>query len=115
MAQLRTKVSFIVVGSLTLLLAINAYPFPMQDRIEFHLAILIAVAAAVIFRMIIGINRDETISRLAGNGGGLKLDRNLFTALIGYVLPLIGILAAVSYDVSDLLRIWLDPVLRLLM
>ena len=64
-AQLRVMVSFIVLGSFTLLLAINSYPFPMQNRAEFLLTILIAVAAATILRLIIGINRDETISRVA--------------------------------------------------
>ena len=40
------------------------------------------------------------------------LDRDLASGLVGYILPLLGILAAVSYDVSDLLRNWLDPILR---
>ncbi len=114
-AQLRVMVTFIVLGSFTLLLAINSYPFPMQNRAEFLLTILIVVAAATILRLIVGINRDETISRVANTASGLKLDRNLFTALIGYILPLVGILAAVSYDVSDLLRVWLDPVFHLFM
>jgi hypothetical protein len=109
-AQLRVMVTFIVITSFSLLLALNSYPFPMQNRTEFLLTILIAVAAAAILRIIVGINRDETISRVANTASGFKLDRNLLAALIGYVLPLIGILAAVSYDFSDLLRVWLDPI-----
>lgn len=67
-------------------------------------------------RDLLGINRDETTSQVANTlPGQLKLNRDLASGLFVYVLPLIGILAAVSYDVSDLLRVWLDPVLRNLM
>jgi len=114
LAQIWVIVRFIVIGSLTLLLAINSYPFPMQRRIGFFLAIMIGVAAWAILRLVIGINRDETISRVANATAGFKLDRNLATGMIGYILPLIGILAAASYDMSDLLRVWLDPVFRIL-
>jgi hypothetical protein len=114
LAQIWVMVGFIVVASFTLLLAISSYPFPLEDRIEFLLAILISVAALAILRLVVGINRDETISRVASTVGGLKLDRNLFSGVVTYILPLIGILAAVSYDVSDLLRVWLDPVFRIL-
>jgi hypothetical protein len=114
LAQIWVMVRFIVIGSFTLLLAINSYPFPMQHRIGFSVTILIAVAALAILRLVIGINRDETISRVGNAMAGFKFDHNLATAMIGYILPLIGILAAVSYDVSDLLRVWLDPVFRIL-
>jgi hypothetical protein len=114
LAHIWVMVRFIVIGSLTLLLAINSYPFPLQYRIGFLLAILIAVAAWAILRLVIGINRDETISRVANTMAGFKLDHNLASAMMGYILPLIGILAAVSYDMSDLLRVWLDPVFRIL-
>jgi hypothetical protein len=114
LAQIWVMVRFVVIGSLTLLLAINSYPFPLQHRIGFFLTVLIAVAAAVILRLVIGINRDETISRVGNTMGGFKIDHNLAASMAGYILPLIGILAAASYDMSDLLRVWLDPVFRIL-
>jgi hypothetical protein len=114
LAQIWVMVRFIVIGSLSLLLAINSYPFPFQHRIGFYLTIMIAVAAVVILRLVIGINRDETISRVGNTMAGFKIDHNLAVAMAGYILPLIGILAAVSYDMSDLLRVWLDPVFRVL-
>ncbi len=114
LAHIWVMVRFIVFGGLTLLLAINSYPFPSQHRIGFFLAILISVAAWAILRLVIGINRDETISRVANTVAGFKFDHNLATSMMGYVLPLLGILAAVSYDLSDLLRVWLDPVFRVL-
>ena len=46
--------------------------------------------------------------------GRFNLSRDLIVNMASYVLPLIGILAAVSYDVSDLLHTWLDPVFRIL-
>ena len=114
LAQIWVIVRFIVVCSLALLLALNSYSFPLQHRIGFYLTILIAVAAMAILRLVIGINRDETISRVGNTMSGLKIDHNLAASMAGYVLPLIGILAAVSYDISDLLRVWLDPVFRIL-
>src|SRR5262249_47343326 len=108
-----TMVGFVVVGTLTLLLAITSYPFPYQSRVEFFLAVLIALGAIAILRIVLGINRDETISRVANSiPGRLKLDRNLVSGLLVYLLPLLGLLAAMSYDVSDLLRTWLDPLMR---
>jgi hypothetical protein len=115
LAQLWVMVGFIMFGSFTLLFAINSYPFPTQNRVEFFLAVLIAVAASVILRLVVGNNRDETISRVGNTMPGFKLDRNLAGSLVGYILPLLGILAAISYDVSDLLRVWLDPLFRNLM
>ena len=114
LAQIWVMVRFIVIGSFTLLLAINSYPFPFQHRIGFFLTILIAVASVVILRLVIGINRDETISRVGNTMAGFKIDHNLAASMAGYILPLIGILAAASYDMSDLLRVWLDPVFRIL-
>ncbi len=114
LAQVWVMVRFIVIGSFALLLSINSYPFPLQHRIGFYLTVLIAVAAVVILRLVIGINRDETISRVGNSMAGFKIDHNLAAAMAGYILPLIGILAAVSYDMSDLLRVWLDPVFRIL-
>ena len=100
LAQLWVMVRFIVIGSFTLLLAINSYPFPLQHRIGFFLTILIAMASVVILRLVIGINRDETISRVGNTMAGFKIDHNLAVAMAGYILPLVGILAAVSYDMS---------------
>ena len=114
LAQIWVMVRFIVIGSFALLLAINSYPFPLQHQIGFYLTVLIAMAAVVILRLVIGVNRDETISRVGNSMAGFKIDRNLAAAMAGYILPLIGILAAVSYDMSDLLRVWLDPIFRIL-
>jgi len=115
LAHIWVIVGFIVFGSFALLLAINSYPFPMQNRIGFFLATLIIAAGCAILRLVVGINRDETISQVANTVAGLKLDRNLASSLVSYILPLIGILTAISYDISDLLRVWLDPVFRILM
>ena len=88
LAQLWVMVGFIVIGSLCLLLAVNSYPFPLAKPHgvlpgDSHRA----CAAFAILRLVIGINRDETISRVANTMSGLKLDRDLASGLVGYILP----------------------------
>ena len=83
LAQLWVMVGFVVIGSLSLLLAINSYPFPQQSHLEFFLSILIGVAAFAILRLIVGINRNETISRVGNTMAGFKLDGNLLSGVVG--------------------------------
>lgn len=112
-AHLWVLIRAVVIGVLSLLLAVNSYPFPARGRVGSVLSALAAVAAIAVLRVLIGINRDELISRVTNTlPGRLKFDRDLLSQMFTYVVPLIGLLAALSYDVSDLLRSWFDPFFR---
>jgi hypothetical protein len=113
LAQIWILIGFLVLGSVSLLLAISSYPYPHQHRMMFGLGLLVAFLAVTIFRIVLGINREELISRISNTiPNRLKLDGQLMTNILTYVVPLVGALAAFSFDSSDTIRTLLDPILR---
>ena len=113
LAQLWVVVGFLVIGSATLLLAVSSYPFPLQSHMFAGLGVLIVLIAAAVAWVLLGINRNELISRVANSAPNkFKIDGQLVSSLMTYVVPLLGVLAAVSFDASDTLRAILDPILR---
>jgi hypothetical protein len=113
LAQVWTLISFLVVGSVGILFAISSYPFPFQERLLIGVAALAAVLVFMILAVVVGFNRDEMISRLSNTvPNRLKFDQQLWGHLITYIVPLVGALAAISPDASDMLRSLLDPIFR---
>jgi hypothetical protein len=114
-AQLRTLVTFVVLGSILLLPAVVSYPFQPQRLLLVFVAGLILLFAAGIFSMLVQIERDEVVSRILKTTPNRVTLHPAFLAHVGtYVLPLLGILATTSPEVSDLLHAWLDPVFQAL-
>ena len=112
-AEVWTLISFLVVGSLVLLLAISSHPFPFQEGLLFGMGLLIGALVLMIFAIVVGFNRDELISRLSNTlPKKLKLDHNLMGGLLTYIIPLAGARAAISFDSADTIRSLLDPILR---
>jgi hypothetical protein len=114
MEQIWTRIGSLVVAVLALLLAVVAYPSPIQHRFVLGLGLLIAFLAALVGLIVLGVNREELISRVANTAPNrLKLDRNLISSLLTYVLPLLGaVIAALSFNASDTLHTFLDPILH---
>ena len=74
-----------------MLLAVASYPSPIQHRFILGLGLLIAFLVALIGLIVLGVNREELISRVANTvPNRFKLDRNLITSLLTYVVPLLG-------------------------
>jgi hypothetical protein len=113
LAQVWTLIGFLVVGSLALLFAISSYPFTFQEHLLHGMGFLISVLVLMILVIVVGFNRDEMISRLSSTAPNrLKFDQNLVGGLLTYIVPLVGALAAISFDAADTLRTVLDPILR---
>ncbi len=113
LCQIWILLGFLVVGSLSLLMAVSSYPIPYQSQAIFGLKLLIALLAVVIGWIVVGLNRDELISRISNTTPNqLTLDGNLLSSLFTYVIPLLGILVVFSFDASDMIRALLDPILR---
>jgi hypothetical protein len=77
-------------------LATAAYPFQPAGTLAWAATLAVATVVAVSFRLIVGVERDEVLSRLGGTvPGRVTLSWSLATRLIGYVLiPLGSLLAA---------------------
>src|SRR5262249_52970748 len=113
MHHLWTNIGFLVIGSLSLLLAVTSYPFPMQGRLMGGVVLLIIGLVVAISTVVLGINRDDLISRISKTRPNrLSLDVPLMANLVTYVVPLLGVLAAISFDASDMIRTVLDPIAR---
>ncbi len=105
---------FLVAGTLTLLLATSSYPFDDQGWLIWVMVGLIVFSATVIGVVLVGINRDELISRVSDTTPGrLTLDSGFASSLVTLLGPLLGALLAISFDVSDFLNTWIGPILRL--
>ncbi len=114
LSQFVPIMQFLVIGSISLLLAVTSYPFDHQGFLMTTLVLLILFVAAVIGSVLLGVNRDELISRVSDTTPGrFKFDSHLVTSLLTMIVPLLGALLAVSFDLTDLLHTWLGPLFQL--
>jgi hypothetical protein len=75
--------------------------------------LLATVTAATVIVIAIQRNRDEVTSRInKTTPNRFTFDRQFVTTLVTVVMPLVGLLAALSYGTSDLIRSWLEPLFR---
>ena len=75
---------------------------------------LIVLVAWVITTTLIGVNRDELISRVSDTRPGrISFDSGFVNLLLTMIAPLLGALLAISFDLSDLLHVWFGPVFQL--
>jgi hypothetical protein len=115
LAQIWNLAGFLVIAGIALLLAVTSYPFASQRKLILAVGLLLGLIAVGITYLLVEFNRDEVISRLSDTRPNrLSLDGGMISSLVTYVLPLLGFLAAISFDVGDILRDWLDPLFRLL-
>ncbi len=113
--QLRNLLLFLTIGPLLLLFAVTSYPLQPQRLWLLSAAVLIVAVTLAALRIFVQIERDELVSRISGTTPNrLNLNWSFLGSILKYALPLLGILAAVSTDLSDVLRSWLDPIIRVL-
>ena len=108
----KSVVTFLVVGLLALTLALTSYPFQPQGFLLMTTVLLAAVAAVVVV-IAVQANRDEVLSRInKTTPNHFTLDRQFLLTLVTYVVPLLGMLGALSYGMSDVIRSWFEPLFR---
>jgi hypothetical protein len=114
LSQLLPMMQFLVIGSISLLLAVTSYPFGHQGWLMTLMVGLILVVAIVVANVLIGVNRDELISRVSNTTPGrLNFDSNFVGSILTTFAPLVGAVLAVSFDLSDLLHTWFGPLFQL--
>ncbi len=75
---------------------------------------LIVFVAVVIASVLVAVNRDELISRVSDTTPGkLSFDSTFVSSILTMIVPLLGALLAISFDLSDLLHAWLGPLFQL--
>lgn len=113
--QLRNMALFLSLAPFLLLLAVSSYPFQPQ-RLWVWLAVaLIGLVTLSIISIVIQIERNELVSRiLKTTPNQISFRWGFFSHLFLYAIPLLGILVAMSSDMSDLVHSWMDPLLQVL-
>jgi hypothetical protein len=109
--QLRLLLSFALLGSLAVLSAAFAYPFqPHRFMSVFSGALLLVIAAAAL-RVIMRLERDEVLSRLAQTKpGSVEFTPQFLRQVVLYVvLPVAALTARIFPELSDMLFSWLTP------
>jgi hypothetical protein len=109
--QLRLLLSFALLGSLAVLSAAFAYPFqPHRFMSVFSGALLLVIAAAAL-RVIMRLERDEVLSRLAQTKpGSVEFTPQFLQHVVLYVvLPVAALTARIFPELSDMLFSWLAP------
>jgi hypothetical protein len=113
--HLRNLAVFLSLAPLLMLLAATSYPFQPQRMLLLLSVALIALATATVISIVIQIERNELVSRiLKTTPNQLNFHWGFLSHLVLYIVPLLGILAAMSSDVSNLIHSWVDPLLRLM-
>ncbi len=113
LSHLLPMMQYIVLASISLLLVVTSYPFDHQGWLTTVMVCLIVLVGTVVAMILIGVNRDELISRVANTAPGrLTIDSNLTGSLLTMIAPLVAALVAVSFDLSDLLHAWLGPLFQ---
>lgn len=94
LAQIRWLITFAIVGAVMLLCAVFAYPLQPHRFIVLFTGSILVVAAGASFRIIMGMQSNEILRRLAPGTqfGGLKLD--LAKQVMTYVVLPVVLLAA---------------------
>ena len=113
-SQFMPLMQFLVLGSISLLLAVTSYPFDHQGWLMTLMVGLILFIAVVIGSVLLGVNRDELVSRVSNTTPGrLTFDSNFVSSILTMFAPLVGALLAISFDLSDLLHTWFGPLFQL--
>ena len=114
LSQLLPIMAFLVLGSVSLLLAVSSYPFDQEGWLMSLLMSLIIFVAIVVGRVLVGINLDELLSRVSDTAPGrLTFDSGFIAMILSTFLPLLAAILTVSFDLSDIVRAWFGPLFQL--
>jgi hypothetical protein len=110
LAQALSIMRFLVLATLSLILATMSYPFDHQGLLMTATTIVLACVAWVVATVLIGANRDELMSRVSDKTPGrVSFNFDFVSSLLTFLVPLLGALLAMSYDLGDLFRTWFGP------
>ena len=108
------SIGFLTLSLVAMLFAITSYPFPEQLRVMTVIGLAIAALVVMILRVTLGSSRNDVISKIDGTAPGrITWDATLMSRMAAYVVPLLGLLTALSFEMLDFFRALLGPILRI--
>jgi hypothetical protein len=112
-AQLRNLIVSLSVIPFLFLLAVTSYPFQPQRLWMLLGVILIGVVTSSVLWIIFQIEHNEMVSRIIKTTPNeLNFHWTFLSHILLSAVPLLGVLVAMSSDVSDLVHSWIDPLLQ---
>jgi hypothetical protein len=111
--SVRSIISFLVAGLVITFLVLTSYPFEPQNPLLLLLGVLTLITVGFIIVTAVNASRAEVLSRLNKTPTDrFSFDSHFITTMITFVVPLLGLLGALSYSLSDLFRSLFEPFLR---
>jgi hypothetical protein len=105
-------VSYVSVGFLLLVIALNSYAFRSHTIIDWLLVVLFGVLSVGIVTVLAQADRDAILSRITGTKEG-KLDRHFFTHIVSYGgIPLLVLASTHFPSVGRFFFSWVKPALE---
>ena len=112
-AAIDSIVGFLVAGLVVATLVLTSYPFEPQGPTYALIGALTAVTVGAIVVIAVQASRDEVLSRLNKTPvDRFTFDRQFFATMVTSVVPLLGLLGALSYPLADLFRSLFEPFFR---
>ncbi len=110
--QLQNLASYLSIGFILLLTAMNSYVFRARTLIDWYLAALFVLLGAVVVTVFSQIDRDAILSRITRTEEG-KLDRHFFFRLISYgAIPSVALLGSHVPAIGKFFFSWIKPALE---
>ncbi|HEU5219129.1 MAG TPA: hypothetical protein VFU23_10750, partial [Gemmatimonadales bacterium] len=112
--HLRRLGLFLLVALLISTGLLSSYPFFPKDRVELVFMGLMIAAVGTVIVMMVQMNRDEVLSRIArSEPGHLNWDTTFVLNLLLFgLLPLVSLLATEFPGIREFLVGWLEPLAR---
>ena len=102
-----------IIALAALMLSLTSYPFQGQGQALGMLALIAVVLTVVVLRIVLALSNNDMLSRVANSTKGLKFDQQTLTSLFYAVIPILGLIAAISSKSAYTLRTLLDPLFKL--
>jgi hypothetical protein len=98
---------------LLMLFAVTSYPFqPQRLWLLLSVTLIVLVTLTVIF-IVIRVERNELMSRIARTTPHqVNFHWTFLSHMLVYALPLLGVIVALSSDLSNLAHAWIDPLIQ---
>lgn len=114
-AQLRTLAFFLFVSVVLLTVEVSTYPYQPESLLKLLLFAILVITVGVVLKVMVEMNRDEVLSRVARTEPG-KVTWDLhfvLNAVLFGLVPLITLISSEFPDIRDFLFAWVDPLTRL--
>ncbi|HYH82946.1 MAG TPA: hypothetical protein VEX86_24340 [Longimicrobium sp.] len=115
-AQMRLLALFLFTSVLLLVLHESSYPYQPQSLVKLLLFVLLLAAVAAVIKVMVEMNRDDVLSRIARTEPGkLTWDRHfILNALVFGLVPLSTLIGSEFPVVRSILFAWIYPITRML-